>query len=278
MVVGRIGHAAGMRLTCTSLILFVVMGLACKTGGSDDSAETSADGSGTSTSTPTSTPTSGAGSSSGGDSFSSSVPDPDSGPLPDTGSAPDTGDGSSTGTGETGLADGCEALMQADCEANPACMAVLGAPEDFADCTPGPVFLGCIDAMPCDAVLTTVCRDGGTDSYQLSAGCIPPGFTACAGVGVACGGGDDCVGLDEATCAASGCTPISGAPHIMNNAGICADFANPEFLACMQGGVACPPSVPTVCPAGETQPAWDVPSGCIPDGFEFCGGEVVPAC
>lgn len=38
----------------------------------------------------------------------------------------------------------CDARMQAECEADPDYMAVVGTQEEFEGCTPGKQFLGCI--------------------------------------------------------------------------------------------------------------------------------------
>lgn len=88
---------------------------------------------------------------------------------------------------------------------------------------------------------------------------------------------DDCEALGEAQCAAAGCTPISGAPHVMMGDAVCVDFEQPVFLGCLEGGIACPPSVPTVCPEGQPDMAFDVPSGCLPPGHIFCDAPA-PAC
>lgn len=185
-----------------------------------------------------------------------------------------------TGPATTGLGDGCDAFSnEKECAGDPDCMAVVGEAQDFAGCSAGPQFLACIDAMPCDAVLVTVCRDGTEESYQLPNGCVPPGFTPCDGPGQACGGGGGvCADLPtNEACKLAGCAPILGAKHTVIDGGICADFNNMEYLGCFDPEVPCPPFVPTVCPKGEKEPAWDVPSGCIPAGFEICG-ELAPEC
>lgn len=184
---------------------------------------------------------------------------------------PDT----TTGAEDTGEPGDCAAKTEAECDAEPACQAVHGAPEDFAGCPADPQFLGCIAAGPCDTVLLTVCEDDSDASYVLSNGCSPAGFTACEGLGVACGA---CVGLGEAECAAAGCTPISGAPHVGEGDELCADFNDTEFLGCLPPGTACPPQVLTLCATGTTEPAWEVGAGCFVDGFESCGDGTVSAC
>lgn len=91
-------------------------------------------------------------------------------------------------------------------------------------------------------------------------------------------GAMDCEGLDEATCTRTpGCKPISGQPHGLGGGGMCVkdEFV---FLACAVDSGACPPFIPTVCPVGETEPKFDVPSGCIPPGFEECEGGGMPPC
>lgn len=139
------------------------------------------------------------------------------------------------------------------------------------------MYLGCGLEMACDAVLLTVCRDGTDEVYQLPSGCLPPGFTACETMLGLCAGA--CLGLDEAACAAEpGCKSIAGNPHVMQGGGFCVDDQSPVFLACDVDGGACPPSVPTVCPEGQPDQRFDVPSGCIPPGFMVCDGGGTPAC
>jgi len=185
-----------------------------------------------------------------------------------------TTDGSTTAT----PAD-CEAASPDECEANSECMAVFGEPEEFEGCTPGPNYLGCLPQMPCDAALFTVCDDETNEAYHLSNGCIPSGFTQCEGTGVLCGGGTDtCEGLDEKGCADAGCTSISGAPHVVQDGIACADYDAFEFLGCLPPDTACPPVIAILCPAGQQEPAWDVPSGCNLPGFDSCSEMTVPAC
>jgi hypothetical protein len=197
------------------------------------------------------------------------------GPSTSTGVGP-TGD---PGTGpDTGLGDGCEAFHdEKSCGSDPDCMPIVGEAQDFPGCSADPQFLACVDAMACDDVLLTVCRDGTDEVYQLSSGCFPPGFTPCDGPGQACGVEDCSVHLSEVECKEAACAPILGAPHVEMNGGVCADFKNMEFLGCFDPDMPCPPAVPTVCPAGKPEPAWDVPSGCVPAGFEVCG-ELAPEC
>lgn len=270
-----------LTLTITSLTL-----LACKPDGGDTGETTGSTGSGdTDTASSGATePTTGGGSS--GESGSASVVSAETGdPSGDpSSSGPGTATGDTSGgpdtdpgTGETGLADGCDALGPDQCADDPDCMPVIGQPEDFEGCMPGQQFLGCIDNIGCDDVLLTVCKDGTKESYRLPNGCFPPGFTPCDGLGTQCGGAAQCELLDEDACKAEGCTPVTGAPHIVKNGGMCADFDNLEFLGCLGPDVACPPFVPTLCPVGKKEPTWDVPSGCIPAGFEECG-MMLPEC
>lgn len=91
-------------------------------------------------------------------------------------------------------------------------------------------------------------------------------------------GAMDCEGLGEAECMATpGCKAIRGQPHGFGGGGVCVkdEFV---FLACAVDSGACPPFIPTVCPVGETEPKFDVPSGCIPPGFEECEGGGMPPC
>ncbi len=173
----------------------------------------------------------------------------------------------------------CEAASPDECEANPDCMPVFGEPEELEGCTPGPQYLGCLPQMPCDTVLLTVCDDETNAAFHLSNGCIPSGFTACEGTGVLCGGGTEtCEGLDEAGCEEAGCTSIFGAPHVVQDGIACADYDAFEFLGCLPPDTACPPVVAILCPAGQDEPAWDVPSGCNVPGFDSCSEQSVPAC
>ena len=204
-----------------------------------------------------------------------------SGDAPTTGDTPTTtGDTpvitTTTDPGSTTAAsDDCETLGEAACTG--ACMPVLGHSYEFEGCSAAPVFLGCLPLTGCDDAPTDVCDvDDGT-AFRLPNGCIPPGFRACAPGGLLCGAGDDCEALGEAQCAAAGCTPISGAPHVMMGDAVCVDFEQPVFLGCLEGGIACPPSVPTVCPEGQPDMAFDVPSGCLPPGHIFCDAPA-PAC
>jgi len=171
----------------------------------------------------------------------------------------------------------CEAPTLEACEANPACMPVLGESELFDDCKPDPQYLGCLPQMPCDAVLLTVCDEETNESFRLTNGCIPPGFAVCEGNGLPCGGGMQCEGLGEIDCAANGCTSIFGAPHVTVNDEVCADYEALEFLACLPPNTSCPPQIEILCPTGQDSPTWDVPSGCKPAGFESCE-QPVPAC
>jgi hypothetical protein len=265
-----------------SLLLFV----ACKPGpGSDDGStagstgDSSAAGTdgmstgGTAASEPT---TGGASAETGGSNSNSGTT---TGPTGDEGTslASEPGSGGLT----TGLGDGCEIFSGADaCAQDPDCMAIVGVVQEFAGCTAGEQFLACVPAMPCDAVLTTVCRDGTDEVYELADGCVPPGFSPCDGPGVACGGGTStCADIvDEAACQAAGCGPIQGFPHTFEGDVECVDFDAPKFLGCFDPETPCPPVVLTVCPEGQKEPVFDVPSGCPPAGFEDCGDGGVPEC
>lgn len=89
----------------------------------------------------------------------------------------------------------------------------------------------------------------------------------------------DCESLDEPTCLAEpACTAHHGAPHVMQNGTVCADFKNPQFLACGAAGPPCPPAVITVCPIGQPITAFDVASGCVPPGYEVCMDGPVAEC
>lgn len=93
------------------------------------------------------------------------------------------------------------------------------------------------------------------------------------------GGSPDCSGLEQEVCAATaGCKAILGAPHVSDGGGMCVDDKNQVFLACDVDSGACPPFIPTVCPEGQVEPQFDVPSGCIPPGFENCEGGGLPSC
>lgn len=273
-----------MRLSLLTLTITSLTLLACKPDGGDTGESAGSTGGGdtdtaSSGATDSTDPTTGGESSSA--TGSASVASIDTGDPSDPSSSDpsdDTGDtGTDSATEETGLADGCDALGPEQCKEDPACMPVIGQSEDFPGCMPGPQFLGCIDAIGCDDVLLTVCKDGTKESYRLPSGCFPPGFTPCDGLGKQCGGEAQCELLGEDACKAQGCTPITGAPHIVKDGGMCADWNNLEFIGCLGPDVACPPFVPTLCPIGMKEPAWDVPSGCIPAGLEECG-VLLPEC
>ena len=198
---------------------------------------------------------------------------------PDTSDVTDpTTQADATFDGQTSEQPGeCEALGEAECGLQAGCVAKHGAALDFPGCSPEPAFLGCLPDMACDAVLTTVCRDGTEEVYQNTDGCIPAGFTACdPGLGP-CGGA--CLGLDEAACAANqACSPIHGHPHVLEEGMVCVDVMVSVFLACNVNDGACPPFVPTVCAVDEPDAPFDVPSGCIPSGFVECEGAGTPEC
>jgi hypothetical protein len=59
---------------------------------------------------------------------------------------------------------------------------------------------------------------------------------------------------------------------------VCADFGDPQFLACDKQHLPCPPTVVTVCPIGQPDVAFDVSSGCVPPGFETCMDGPAPEC
>lgn len=84
-------------------------------------------------------------------------------------------------------------------------------------------------------------------------------------------GGPACADLDEAACAMDpGCSAHHGAPHVVQDDMLCADYDNLVFLACDEVHPPCPPAVVTVCPIGQPDTAFDVASGCIPPGYETC--------
>mgnify|MGYP000653278655 CR=1 FL=1 len=267
-------------LSLTSIALF-----ACKPEAGDttgDTAETGNSAADTGSSAGPSEPTTGnmsvsetGGSASAATGESGGEPNTDPGSsLSESSSDPTSATGETGGSSpsETGLADGCEALDAATCKQDPDCMAQSGLVLEFEGCTPGQQFLACMDNIGCDDVLVTVCKDGTDEVYQLPNGCVPPGFTPCDAAKEPCGGGGlKCAQFGEADCKAMGCTPISGAPHVVQDGGMCADAMNPEFIGCLEPDAACPPVVATVCPEGQKMPSWDVPSGCIPAGFEACG-------
>lgn len=167
----------------------------------------------------------------------------------------------------TGPTDECEVLEQRACSGG--CMPVFGRAYQFEGCVPGEVFLGCIPVSACDDVLLDVCAVDSDAAFQLGSGCVPPGFRPCAPGGLLCDAGA-CESLGEAECAPAGCTPISGAPHLVMGDEVCVDFDQQVFLGCLGGGIACRPSVPTVCPEGQPDTAFDVPAGCIPPGHVTC--------
>jgi hypothetical protein len=210
----------------------------------------------------------------GGDSSSDATSGPDTGSDTATDGPVTTSDTATDGpVTTTGASPGmCEGLDEDTCQAFAECRAQYGSAFAFAECPIGPQYLGCIASdQACDLALTPVCRDGTDEVYLNSDGCVPAGFSACATALAPCG---ECEGLAEAECLAqpAGCQGLYGAPHIEVEGMECVDFEQQVFLACAANGGACPPFVPTVCPAGDPDTKFDVPSGCIPFGFEVCDG------
>lgn len=270
----------GVGLTCFALI-------ACKPGPSEGTLGTADESSGESTagqstgSSNPSDPTTGASEASadtgGGNSNSGTT----TGMTGESSTGPGSDPSGSEGdTLTTGLGDGCEIFTSEDeCAQDKDCMAIVGEAQDFEGCTPGKQFLACVAAMPCDAVITTVCRDGSPEVYELASGCIPEGFSQCDGPGQVCAGSPVCADItDPDACEAAGCALILGAPHVFKDNMECVDQSNPEPLGCFDPKMPCPPVVATVCPEGQKEPAFDVASGCIPKGFEDCQNGFVPDC
>jgi hypothetical protein len=244
------------------MLLLLSTGLAC----GPDKSDTETTGGTTGAST-------GATDTTGGE---SGVPTGD-GPTGSSGdsSAGGTGTGTdATGTGTTsGPVDGCEALQtQEQCEQDPDCMAVVGEAFDFAGCMPGQTFIACMPMMACDSNIQDICEEEpGMEVYRLPNGCVPPGFKACVPGDFPLCGDTACEQLPQQGCLANpDCTAIMGAPHIEQDGEACVDFAMQEFLACMQGDVACPPVIVSVCPEGQPNMVFDTGSGCIPPGFMPC--------
>lgn len=180
-------------------------------------------------------------------------------------------------TGVTTQSPACDGLDELGCSAAADCRPVHGTPLDFPGCTPLPAFLGCIEDTDCDQALTTVCRQGSLEAYVIPDTCVPADFSACDPMLPECGAA--CIGLDEAACANDpNCVAHFGAPHVEQDMMVCADVANPQFLACDKLQDPCPPAVITVCPSGQPDVAFDVASGCVPPGFEPCMDGPVPEC
>lgn len=189
---------------------------------------------------------------------------------------PDDTTTAATSTSTSGQPPACEGLDEAACAQDPGCQTHYGDAYDFESCPGEHVYLGCSPAEPCDLVLLTICRDGTDEVYLSDNGCVAPGFSVCDSGGLdLCGA---CETLDEGACLAEGdfCEPIYGAPHVEKEGLICADFAHQVFLVCMLLDGQCPPSIPTVCPVGMPDQAFDVPSGCVAPGFELCQDAVSP--
>lgn len=183
-----------------------------------------------------------------------------------------TGDTMPVETSETGVPFDCSALDEALCANSGICQTHYGVAYDFPGCSEGQVYLGCTEVLECDQAITTICKDGSDEVYQKNDGCHPAGFTACEAPTFAfCG---QCEALDEAACLAERgeCQPIFGAPHVDQEGVMCVDYDAPVFLRCVANGGACPPAIPTICPIGQPDQAYDSPSGCIPAGFEICEG------
>ncbi|WAS90488.1 hypothetical protein [Nannocystis punicea] len=182
-------------------------------------------------------------------------------------------------TSTTGMAIplDCLELGEADCAAN-GCMAYYGSAYEFPGCAQGLLFLGCSDPKECDHAEQTFCREGTEEAYKLETTCAPPGYVECEPPGVAfC---DDCRSLDEAECLAEPveCQPLYGAPHIVVDDQVCADYGDQEFMACQANGGACPPFIPVVCHPDMPEKVYDSPSGCIPSGWQECGEMGTPEC
>jgi hypothetical protein len=171
----------------------------------------------------------------------------------------------------------CSTLDEIECALADHCMSIVGDALNFPGCMPGPKFLFCNEIVPCDAVILTVCKIDSEEAYQLQNGCIPPGFEPCEPDLGPCGAA--CLGLDEQACQADpNCIATFGAPHTTKMGMQCADFKNPEFLACDVAGPPCPPAVVTVCPEDQPDTAFDVASGCTPPGFVSCMDGPLPEC
>lgn len=226
---------------------------------------------------PTSNATDSDSSSSGGSTTDTPATTGDTAGSTSTGS---TGSSTTLTTSTSGHEDPLCLLVsgsQESCEAEPLCMAIIGTPLDFLGCTDEPAYLGCIDAGPCDSVVTTVCENGSDAAYRLPNGCIPPGFKACPSALPDCDPPTLCETLAEPDCAAQGCTPVFGAPHTFKNGVMCADYTAQMFLGCLDGMISCPPVVVAVCPDPLPEPVFDVATGCIPPGFTTCG-DPLPEC
>jgi len=196
--------------------------------------------------------------------------------APDTATSAGEADTELTGSSSGGAPDACAGLDEAACVADPGCRTQLGSAFDFPGCTEAPQFLGCLaQDTACDLAIIPVCRDGTDEVYLNSDGCVPAGFSPCETALPLCGA---CEGLPEPACLADeACQGLYGAPHVEQDGKLC--VAEPTvFLACAANGGACPPFVPTVCPEGDPETRFNVPSGCIPFGFEVCEGAETPEC
>lgn len=244
-----------MRLTASVLLISAI--LAC--GPDKNESETTGSSTGASTGP--------------GDSTSVPTGDGPAGSSGDSSAGTGTGTGATETTATTGPADGCEALQtRAQCEQDPECMAVVGEALDFAGCTPGQTFIACMPMMACDDNIQDVCQEEpGMEVYRLPNGCVPPGFEPCVPGDLPLCGDTTCEQLPQQGCLANpDCTAIMGARHVEQDGEFCVDFAMQEFLACMQGDVACPPVIASVCPEGQPDMVFDTGSGCIPPGFVAC--------
>jgi hypothetical protein len=250
-----------MRLTS---LLLISAGLAC----GPDKTDGETTGTSTGTSTGEADTTAGA----------SGVPTSD-GPGEGSGDSSAGGTGTSetgepgTSAATTGPGDGCGALQsRAQCEQDPACMAVVGEALDFAGCMPGQTFVACMPRMACDDSIQDVCQEEpGMEVYRLPNGCVPPGFEPCVPGDLPLCGASECEQLPQQGCLANpACTAILGAPHVEQDGEVCVDFGMQAFLACAQGDIACPPVIASVCPEGQPDMVFDTPSGCVPSGFMPC--------
>lgn len=86
-----------------------------------------------------------------------------------------------------------------------------------------------------------------------------------------------CEGLNEAACAAAlDCLPYFGAPHVVQDGAVCADFVHEQYLECLgPGGVICNTAPDVVCPIGQPALKFTVLENCSLDGFMGgCGPEI----
>jgi hypothetical protein len=175
-------------MTCStrSIRLLHVLGLLVTPACSDDGGAEETTAGMTSSGTTGSTSTTITGEATTGEATTSSTAGMDS-----SGPGPTTSETSPTTTGETegtttavGETDGteCFTLDEAECMANPLCMAISGSPilmPAGGACLGPREFLECQPQAGCGDAITYACEAEGSTLYEFLSTCIPTGWAEC---------------------------------------------------------------------------------------------------